>query len=97
MQAIRCFRGLFDGGAVGSPRLVKRMNTVRGGLLEKLLRRAPLPWPPNRNLSVSARACVSMLEYASGQEALVTGQPSAEFFQSALDLIDLPADEPARL
>jgi HAD superfamily hydrolase (TIGR01458 family) len=48
-------------------------------------------------MSLDAGAFVEMLEYATGKTAVTTGKPSAEFFQSALDLIGLAADEVAMI
>ena len=42
-------------------------------------------------MSLDAGSFVEMLEYASGKKAVTTGKPSAEFFQSALDLIGIEA------
>ena len=44
-------------------------------------------------MSLDAGSFVKMLEYATGSEAVTTGKPSREFFQSALDLIGLRAGE----
>ncbi|MEQ9406137.1 MAG: TIGR01458 family HAD-type hydrolase [Fuerstiella sp.] len=48
-------------------------------------------------MSLDAGSFVEMLEYASGRQAVTTGKPSAEFFQSGLDLIGLPADQVAMI
>ena len=48
-------------------------------------------------MSLDAGSFVAMLEHASGRRAVVTGKPSAEFFQSALDVIGLPAAEVAMI
>jgi HAD superfamily hydrolase (TIGR01458 family) len=48
-------------------------------------------------MSLDAGSFVEMLEFASGIEAVVTGKPSAEFFQSALELIGLQSSEVAMI
>lgn len=48
-------------------------------------------------MSLDAGSFVHMLEYASGRDAVTTGKPSAEFFQSALDLIGLEAGQVAMI
>ncbi len=48
-------------------------------------------------MSLDAGAFVALLEYASGKEAIVTGKPSREFFQSGLDLLGLGAYEVAMI
>jgi HAD superfamily hydrolase (TIGR01458 family) len=48
-------------------------------------------------MTLDAGAFVALLEHASGREALVTGKPSAEFFQSGLELLGLAADEVAMI
>jgi len=48
-------------------------------------------------MSLDAGSFVAMLEYATGNKAVTTGKPSAEFFQSALDLIGLDANEVAMI
>ena len=48
-------------------------------------------------MSLDAGSFVQMLEYATGREAVTTGKPSGEFFQSALELIGLRADEVAMI
>lgn len=48
-------------------------------------------------MSLDAGSFVAMLEHATGSDAVVTGKPSAEFFQSALDLLGLPGEEVAMI
>ena len=48
-------------------------------------------------MSLDAGSFVAMLEYATGKEAVTTGKPSEEFFQSALELIGLRADDVAMI
>lgn len=44
-------------------------------------------------MSLDAGSFVALLEHASGKKAIVTGKPSTEFFQSAIDLLSLPAKQ----
>lgn len=48
-------------------------------------------------MSLDAGSFVAMLEHASGKTAVVTGKPAAEFFQSAIDQLGLPAERIAMI
>jgi HAD superfamily hydrolase (TIGR01458 family) len=50
-----------------------------------------------QGLCLDAGSFVALLEHATQRKAVVTGKPSAEFFRSGLELLDLPANEVAMI
>jgi phospholysine phosphohistidine inorganic pyrophosphate phosphatase len=52
-------------------------------------------WDPGGGLCLDAGAFVSALEYASGQDAVLVGKPSAPFFVTAAEYLGIPRDRVA--
>lgn len=50
-------------------------------------------WRAEDGLRLDAGAFVRAFEYAAGTTAVVTGKPDPQFFEAALDALDLPAAE----
>lgn len=48
-------------------------------------------------MSLDAGSFVALLEHATGQQAVVTGKPSQQFFQSSLDQLGLPPEKVAMI
>lgn len=54
-------------------------------------------WQTEHGLQMDIGGFVDALEYASGTEAMIIGKPSADFFNIALDEMQLAADEVAMI
>lgn len=50
-------------------------------------------WESDQGLTLDAGAYVALLEYATRQEAILIGKPSAEFFHSAIEDLQLQPSE----
>lgn len=76
------------------------MNAIFGQLqrgAELLALQRNRAWQREDGLVLDAGPFVVALEYATGREAIVTGKPSAAFFEAALDELGLAASNAAMI
>lgn len=87
-------------GDLGEGFTYARMNAIFGQLqrgAELLALQRNRAWQREDGLVLDAGPFVVALEYATGREAIVTGKPSAAFFEAALDELGLAASNAAMI